>query len=149
MSRVIFSSVCLSADHGGFVLQQQLFQWLRQSGVRVMHLGPTLLDPEDDYPHYAKSVARRIQQDAHAVGVLACRTGAGMSIVANRFPGVRAVVCRNEEDARLAREHNDANVLVLEGDHVMFEEAQQIFLTFVGTEFAEGRHSHRVDQIDG
>lgn len=141
---MIFTSVVIAADHGGFTLQQELFTWLSAAGVLVQHLGPKELDEDDDYPPYAMAVAESVQNTPLQVGVLLCRSGAGMTIVANRYKGVRAVVCRNEADARVAREHNDANVLVLEGDHVSFEEAQAIFLSFVGTKFAGGRHERRL-----
>lgn len=144
----IFSSVCLAADHGGFEIQEDLFSWLTDSGVEVHHLGPRRMDKDDDYPPYAQAVAESVQNHERRVGVLLCRTGAGMAIVANRFPGVRAVVCRTEADARLAREHNDANVLVLEGDHVTPETARELFLTFVGTPFAGGRHERRLQQFE-
>jgi len=144
----IFSSVCVAADHGGFEIQELLFAWLTDSGVVVHHLGPRKFDEDDDYPTYAQAVAESVQNHERRVGVLACRSGAGMAIVANRFPGVRAVVCRTVEDACLAREHNDANVLVLEGDHVSWEVAREIFLTFVGTSFAGGRHERRLQQFE-
>jgi ribose 5-phosphate isomerase B len=145
---MIFSSIALAADHGGFELQQQLYDWLTDAGVSVQHLGPKFLDEDDDYPLYAMAVAESVQNKPFQAGILVCRTGAGMAIVANRYKGIRAVVCRTEEDASLAREHNDANVLVLEGDRVDFEQAQAIILSFVGTEFGGGRHERRLGMFE-
>lgn len=145
---MIFTSIAIAADHGGFELQQQLYAWLVDAEVAVQHYGPKFLDEEDDYPLYAMAVAESVQSKPLQAGVLICRSGAGMAIVANRYKGVRAVVCRSEEDAALAREHNDANVLVLEGDHVSFEQAQAILLSFVGTEFGGGRHERRLNMFE-
>ena len=117
--------VIIGSDHGGFQLKQQLVTWLAQQGVAVEDVGAQELDPEDDYPVFAQRVGQRLTQrngadspstsssgssiaPPPAWGVLLCRTGAGMTIVANRFPAVRAVVCRNVVDAQLARAHNNA-----------------------------------------
>lgn len=144
-------------DHGGFDVKEELISWLEGSdlGLTFEDLGAFALDPQDDYPVYGQEVARRISEtpdefdvDPLAFGVLLCRTGAGMSIVANRFRGVRAVVCRNLEDARLARAHNNANIMVLEGDYLGAEAAKQMILSFTSTPFDAGRHRVRLQMIE-
>jgi RpiB/LacA/LacB family sugar-phosphate isomerase len=148
----------LGTDHGGFAIKAILRPWLEelagQAGGEVRDFGAKRLKPDDDYPEFAQPVARRVNQAAEAVdhdptvwGVLLCRSGAGMAIVANRFPHNRAVVCRSVEDARHAREHNNANIVVLEGDYVTDAEAKAIVQTFFGTKFGGGRHARRLRQI--
>src|SRR5690606_19425926 len=86
--------------------------------------------------------------DPFTLGLLLCRTGGGMAIVANRFPFVRAVVCRTKDDVIHAREHNNANVLVLEGEYISVDEAKEFIRTFLATPFGEGRHTRRVVEIE-
>ena len=152
--------IYIGSDHGGWQVKQELVPWLREQYPAVEDMGAQELNPEDDYPVFAQRVGERVShaalslgltpasaQNPETVGILLCRSGAGMTIVANRFPLVRAVVCRNQDDARLAREHNNANIVVLEGDHVSIEEAKSIISSFLETEFAGGRHARRLEQI--
>ncbi|MCD8484931.1 RpiB/LacA/LacB family sugar-phosphate isomerase [Candidatus Woesebacteria bacterium] len=155
--------VFLGADHGGFAIKEALRLWLKSHATEltvssVTDCGAHELDPSDDYPQFGAAVAREIstavenQSESEVanpttIGILVCRTGGGMAIMANRFPQVRAVVCRNEADVIHAREHNNANVLVLEGDHVKEAEAQHLVQVFLQTEFGAGRHSRRVAQL--
>lgn len=150
-------NIWIGSDHGGFALKQELFPWLQsQFGdeATVADIGAEVLDMDDDYPAYAVAVARAVQdsvadrEELQRWGILICRSGSGMAIVANRFHGVRAVVCRTTDDVKHAREHNNANILVLEGDHLSAPEAQNLVLEFSQTAFGGGRHSRRVIQID-
>lgn len=146
----------LGTDHGGFNLKEDIFAWLSDTypNLDLTDHGAHELDLDDDYSQYGLMVAEAIDeqkevfdQNPTVMGVLLCRTGAGMAILANRFPGVRAVVCRNVADAQHARAHNNANVLVLEGDHVQASEAHEILKIFLQTEFEGGRHIRRIENF--
>jgi len=146
--------IYIGSDHGGFELKQLLIEWARQKDLSITDCGAVELNPEDDYPEFALRVSQPISDQAEAptqnptvMGILLCRTGAGMTMVANRFSAVRAVICRNPEEAKLARGHNNANVLVLEGDHLSPDSAREIAEIFFTTEFEGGRHARRMDQI--
>lgn len=146
--------IYIGADHGGFALKQALVSWLQQLGHEVSDIGPHTLNPDDDYPTFAMQVAVKLQEwaepvirDPQYVGVLICRQGAGMAIVANKYRGLRAAVCRTVEEARLARAHNNANVLVLEGDVVSLDEAMRLWEVFSTTSFDGGRHQRRLEMF--
>jgi len=137
----------IGADHAGFELKQRLVEELRALGYEPLDLGTD--GPESaDYPDYAHQVASRVEHHDARRGVLLCGTGLGMSYAANRHPGVRAAVAWTPEIARLAREHNDANVLILPARFVSEAEGVDILKTWLGTEFAGGRHSRRVEKIE-
>jgi ribose 5-phosphate isomerase B len=137
----------IGADHAGFQLKQRLVQELRALGYEPLDLG-THSSESADYPDFAHDVASKVERHAATRGVLLCGTGLGMSYAANRHPGVRAAVAWSPEVARLAREHNDANVLILPARFVSDGEAVEILRTWLDTAFAGGRHSRRVDKID-
>ncbi len=137
--------IALASDHAGFELKEAAKNWL--DAEELIDEGTHSTDSAD-YPDYAAKVARDIQEKTADYGVLVCGTGIGMSIAANRFKGVRAALCRSPEDARLAREHNDANVLVLGGRVTVEGEAKKIVETFFSTEFSGGeRHCRRVKEL--
>jgi ribose 5-phosphate isomerase B len=137
----------IGADHAGFELKQRLVEELRALGYDPLDLGTG--GPESvDYPDFAHQVASRVQHHDARRGVLLCGSGLGMSYAANRHPGVRAAVAWSPEIARLAREHNDANVLILPARFLSEAEGVEILKTWLGTEFAGGRHSRRVAKID-
>ncbi len=137
----------IGADHAGFEMKQRLVVALRALGYEPLDLGTD--GPESaDYPDYAHQVASRVERHDARRGVLLCGTGLGMSYAANRHPGVRAAVAWTPEIARLSREHNDANVLVLPARFVSDAEGLEILKTWLDTEFAGGRHSRRVAKID-
>jgi ribose 5-phosphate isomerase B len=137
----------IGADHAGFELKQRLVEELRALGYAPLDLGAH--GPEStDYPDFAHQVASRVEHRDARRGVLLCGTGLGMSYAANRHPGVRAAVAWSPEIARLAREHNDANVLILPARFLSEAEGVEILKTWLETEFAGGRHSRRVAKID-
>lgn len=145
--------IVLGADHGGFTQKQAIRQWLTSQKYDVRDVGAAQLDPEDDYPQFAKAVVKEVLQleesGALAYGMLLCRSGAGMLMAANRFRGVRAAGALTEEQARHARAHNDANVLVLSGDWMDESAMKNVVTVFLTTPFsAEERHQRRIDQID-
>jgi len=141
------SKVLIASDHAGFELKEQLEQALRERGYDVEDLG-TNNEASTDYPDYAHPLAERVSRGDVERGVLLCGTGLGMSYTANRYPHVRAAVAWNAEVARLAREHNDANVLVLPARFVSPEQGLEILTTWLDTEFAGGRHARRVEKIE-
>lgn len=140
-------TIPIGADHAGFELKNRLVQTLRDLGYSPEDLGTTSSE-STDYPDYAHQVADRVSRGTAARGILLCGTGLGMSYAANRHHGVRAAVAWTPEIARLAREHNDANVLVLPARFVGEAEGIEILKTWLDTPFAGGRHSRRIAKID-
>jgi ribose 5-phosphate isomerase B len=138
--------IAIGADHGGVDLKDDLVVWLRQRGEEVTDVGTTGPDSVD-YPDYGRKVAERVSRGEAACGVLMCTNGIGMAIVANKFPGVRAALVSDATAARMAREHNDANVLVLGGGMTGKFHARELLRIFLETPFAGGRHQRRVDKI--
>jgi len=143
MSRNIF----LGSDHAGFALKAVLAAHLSEAGHQVTDLGPA--DAQRvDYPQFAKLVCEQVLDTPGALGILICGTGLGMSMSANRMAGIRAAVCVNEYLARMARMHNNANVLCL-GERVIGQGlAIAITDVFLATDFEGGRHQRRVDLIE-
>jgi ribose 5-phosphate isomerase B len=137
----------IGADHAGYALKERLVSELRRLGYEPLDLG-THSAESTDYPDYAHEVAARVEHHDAERGVLLCGTGLGMSYAANRHPGVRAAVAWTPEVARLAREHNDANVLILPARFVSPEDGVEILRTWLATDFAGGRHARRVAKID-
>jgi ribose 5-phosphate isomerase B len=139
--------VALGADHAGFELKQRLARVLAEAGHEVVDLG-TDSAASVDYPDFAAAVARAVAGGRAERGVLVCGTGVGMAIGANRVPGVRAVAADGLYVARLARSHNDANVLALGARVVAAEHAEAILAVFLSTPFEGGRHQRRVAKLD-
>jgi ribose 5-phosphate isomerase B len=139
-------AVAIASDHAGLSLKEALVAHLRARGLAVDDLGPH--DAASvDYPAFARPLAEAVAQGRYERGVLVCGTGMGMSIAANKVPGVRAALCTSELVARMARAHNDANVLCL-GERVTGPGlALAIADAFLDTPFEGGRHQRRVDQI--
>ena len=138
--------IAIASDHAGFELKRILAEGLSRMGYDVLNLGTDGPDSVD-YPEFGQALARAIQDGRADRGVLICGTGIGIAMAANRFSGVRAAVCHNETSARLAREHNDSNVLAL-GARLLGEEvAKDCLRTFLTTDFAGGRHARRVHMI--
>lgn len=150
-------TVFLGADHGGFDLKEKTKQWLEEWGYKTEDMGAFRLDPADDYPPFAIKVAMAVAgmnsqdqaaADQDAVGVLFCRSGAGMSIAANKIDGIRAVNASAMHMIKHAREHDDVNVLCLQGDWLEPAQARHLLLAFLNTEFSGSeRHSRRLAQI--
>lgn len=138
--------VALGADHAGVQLKDAVRTLLESRGIAVTDLGTTGTDSVD-YPDYAAAVAGTVTSGAADLGVLVCGTGIGMAIAANKFDGVRAAPVVDLESARLAREHNDANILALGARVTPPETALAIVETFLDTPFAGGRHERRIQKI--
>jgi ribose 5-phosphate isomerase B len=139
--------ILLASDHAGFALKEVLEAELRTLGYDVEDLGPGS-DDSTDYADYAHPLAARVSSGEAERGVLLCGTGLGMSYTANRYPHVRAAVAWTPEVAALAREHNDANVLVLPARFVGTDEGKAILKAWLDTPFAGGRHARRVAKIE-
>jgi ribose 5-phosphate isomerase B len=142
----VVSTVALGADHAGFELKEALKSWLIERGCQVLDFGAHSTESVD-YPDYAAQVAGAVADRKVERGVLICGTGIGMSMVANKVPGVRAAVCPDLYTARMSREHNDANVLALGARLLGHDAAIEILALWLDTAFAGGRHQRRVDKI--
>ena len=141
------TTILIASDHAGFSLKEALEAELRALGYGVDDLGPDS-GSSVDYADYAHPLARRISEGEAERGILMCGTGLGMSYTANRYPHVRAAVAWTPAIAALAREHNDANVLVLPARFVGVEEGRAILRAWLDTPFAGGRHARRVEKIE-
>jgi ribose 5-phosphate isomerase B len=141
------SPILIASDHAGFALKEALEAELQSLGYAVEDLGPAS-DASTDYADYAHPLAERVSSGEAERGVLLCGTGLGMSYTANRYPHVRAAVAWTPEVAALAREHNDANVLVLPARFVGTEEGKAILKAWLDTPFAGGRHARRIAKIE-
>jgi ribose 5-phosphate isomerase B len=137
-------NILIASDHAGFELKSSLKQYLQDSGYRVEDLGASD-DNRVDYPDYAHKLCEKLS--AQDVGILICGSGIGMSIAANRYKHVRAALCFNTEYAKLARMHNDANVLVLGARFTKSPEAIDMVKIFLNTQFEGDRHQQRVDKL--
>ncbi|HEX3236220.1 MAG TPA: ribose 5-phosphate isomerase B [Gemmatimonadales bacterium] len=137
----------IGSDHAGFPLKQRLVAELRALGYEPLDLGTDSAESVD-YPDFAHEVAARVEHQEARRGVLLCGTGLGMSYAANRHSGVRAAVAWSLDVARLARQHNDANVLILPARYVSEPEGVAILRTWLDTDFEGGRHGRRVAKID-
>ncbi len=139
-------NIYIASDHAGFELKNYLVQQLKDA-FSVVNLGTESSDSVD-YPDYAKSLSKSVLADQNSIGILMCGSGIGMSISANRFKGIRAALVWNEEVAKLSRQHNNSNVLVLPARFMTKEEALKIVQSWLQTEFEGGRHENRVQKIE-
>ena len=138
--------VALVADHAGLELKNSLKGLLDEQGFETVDLGPETADPVD-YPDMAEKLAAALKEGRAQFGVMTCGSGIGIAMAANRYPWIRAAMCYDVTTARLAREHNDANVLALGARLIGLEVARDCLLTFLNTPFAAGRHARRVAKM--
>lgn len=138
--------IAIGSDHGGVELKDYLVGFLCSRGVEVRDFG-TQGRESVDYPDFGREVSLRVARGEAERGILICTSGIGMSIAANKFPGVRAALVVDLDSARTSREHNDANILVLSGAKTKKPAAQEIVETWLETPFAGGRHQRRVEKI--
>lgn len=140
--------VYIATDHGGYELKETLKNWLKENGYEVQDLGAYTLDPQDDYPDFIIPLARKVAQESGSLGIISGRSGNGEAMTANKIKGVRATVCINEEMARKAKEHNNANILSLGADYMSVDEAKNVVKAFLETPFSEDeRHIRRIEKI--
>ena len=139
-------TIAIAVDHGGFSLKETAISSVPAAGLEVMDLG-TFDEESVDYPDFAEKLVSAIGRGEAGRGILICGTGIGISIAANRHPGIRAALCYDEETATLARQHNDANVLCMGGRKTTPETARRIIEIFLSTPFEGGRHARRVAKL--
>ncbi|MBE9547164.1 MAG: ribose 5-phosphate isomerase B [Proteobacteria bacterium] len=137
--------IIIGSDHAGFPLKENVKIFLEED-MEVLdvdtHNGESV-----DYPDFGAKVAEKVSSGEFARGILVCGSGVGMTIVANKFPNVRAILCLDSETSLMSRKHNDTNVLVLAGRRTDIETAKTIVKTWLETEFEGGRHNRRLDKI--
>ena len=138
--------IALAADHAGYLLKDDLAVWLRETGHEVTDLGTN--GPESvDYPQFGAKLAAEIESGRAERGIAVCGSGIGISIAVNREPACRCARVDDPLSARLAREHNDANVLAMGARLIGNDMARECVIAFLGTDFAGGRHQRRVEQL--
>ena len=138
--------IAIGCDHGGVKLKEEIKKYLEEKEIQYKDLG-CMSEERVDYPNIAKEVAKEVQAKNCEKGILICRSGIGMSIVANKFKGIRCVLCYDEFTAKYSRLHNDGNVLALGADAVSSNEAICILRMWLATEFEGGRHQERINLI--
>jgi ribose 5-phosphate isomerase B len=138
--------IAFGCDHAGSLLKMALMEAAQAFDHYVLDLG-THSTESVDYPDFAHKVVDALKTEQASLGVLVCGTGIGMSMAANRHPGIRAAVCHTELEARLAREHNNANILCVGGRILGIDQAKSCLAAFVSSHFVGGRHSQRVTKI--
>jgi ribose 5-phosphate isomerase B len=138
--------IVIGSDHGGLELKEEIRGMLLERGISCRDLG-TCNGDSVDYPDFGQLVARQVSEGSAQLGILVCGTGIGMSIVANKFPGVRAALATDVFMATMAKEHNNANILVLGGRVIEHATARAMVTAWLETEFAGGRHQARLDKI--
>ncbi|KAF0221675.1 MAG: ribose 5-phosphate isomerase [Geobacteraceae bacterium] len=138
--------IALASDHGGLLLKEAVKELLRERGIPFEDCGTENGDSVD-YPDYGEKVARKVAAGAVEKGILFCGTGIGMSIVANKFPHVRAALVTDPFMARMAKEHNNANILVLGGRVLDEHQAREMVATWLDATYEGGRHQGRLDKI--
>jgi ribose 5-phosphate isomerase B len=139
--------LAIASDHAGFELKESIIEFLRHKGVELEDFGPVNSDSVD-YPDYGISIARAIQEKKIDRGIVICGTGVGMSIVVNRFPGIRGTLCSDLYTSKMCREHNDSNILIMGGRVIGKGLAEEIVDTWLNTPFEGGRHQKRLDKIE-
>ena len=140
------NEILIASDHAGYKLKKMLIEEL-QGEIKFEDLG-TFSENSVDYPDYAKKLSKKISFKKDMVGILICGSGIGMSMVANRFKNVRAALCMNNKMSMLARQHNNANILVLGSRLISEQEAIKCLLVFLKTNYEGGRHQARLDKLN-
>ncbi len=138
--------LAIGCDHAGLSLKNVIVSILDQQNIELKDLG-TNSEESCDYPDYGERVSEAVSNGTVDRGILVCGTGIGMSIVANKFPGVRAALCSEDYSAKMSRLHNDSNMLVLPGRIISEETAKEIIKIWLETDFEGGRHQRRLDKI--
>ncbi|MFH1186614.1 MAG: ribose-5-phosphate isomerase [Candidatus Levyibacteriota bacterium] len=140
--------IYLATDHGAFDLKEKLKEYLKDEGFEIEDCGAFTFDKNDDYPDFIKIAAEKVVQNPGSFAVVLGKSGQGEQIAANKIKGVRAALGFNRDNIRLAREHNNANVLSLGSDFVSLEDAKELIKLFVNTPFTnEERHIRRINKI--
>lgn len=138
--------IAIGSDHGGYELKEELKKYLEEEGLEYKDYGAFSTD-RVDYPLIAREVSKAVATNECEKGILICRSGYGMAMVANKFKGVRSAPCFCTRAAQFSRLHNNTNVLSLGADYVTVDEAKEILKTWLNTEFEGGRHQERLDLV--
>ncbi len=139
--------IAIGADHAGFELKQHLLKFFNDKDIIFNDKGCFSID-RVDYPDFGHAVANAVLNNEVIFGILLCGSGNGINMTANKHKGIRAALCWNEEITKLARQHNDANILVLPARYISVEEAQKCVTIFLSEQFEAGRHKDRIEKID-
>ena len=139
--------IAIGSDHGGFKLKEEIKKYLDEKEIPYKDFG-SYSENRVDYPNIAKEVSKAVQSNECDKGILICRSGYGMAMVANKFKGIRSAPCFQEEAAKYSRMHNNTNVLALGADYVTVDEAICILKVWLATEFEGGRHEERLKIIE-
>ena len=139
-------TLVLASDHAGYDLKEKIKNYLENNNFNIRDLGPFNEDSVD-YPDYGDILGKFILENKNSIGIAICGSGIGISIALNRIAGIRAALCNNEEVAKLSRNHNDANVLVLAGRFITLKKSSKIIDVFLKESFEGGRHKRRVDKL--
>jgi ribose 5-phosphate isomerase B len=142
------NTIVIGSDHAGWELKEAIKEQLKGKGYTVDDVSEAAYNAEDDYPVYGARVAKLVAQGTYASGITVCGTGIGASIAANRIRGARAALCFTPEMGRMAKRHNNANVLVLGGRIIQPAEAFMIIDAWLNAHFEGGRHQRRIDLLD-
>ena len=138
--------IAIGSDHAGFELKEKVVNWLESRKANFKDFG-TFTAESVDYPDFAHAVAGEVEKGNYDLGILICGTGIGVNMTANKHQGIRSALCWNKDVVKLAKSHNDANVICLPGRLITIEEAIEILDIFFNTEFEGGRHKRRIDKI--
>jgi ribose 5-phosphate isomerase B len=138
--------IAVGCDHAGYLTKESIKNFLEDANHKVWDFG-TYSEESVDYPDFAHPLAKSIEAGEYEFGFLFCGSGNGVNIVANKYQGIRSALCWNDEIARLARQHNNANICAIPARFVDLHEAKQIVKIFLESEFEDGRHSRRVNKI--
>ena len=146
MQGEIQKTLVLASDHAGYDLKENIKTYLESNNFNIKDLGPFNEDSVD-YPDYGNMLGKFILENKNSIGIAICGSGIGISIALNRILGIRAALCSNEEIAKLSRNHNDANVLVLAGRFMNLKKSSSIIDIFLKESFEGGRHERRVNKL--
>lgn len=146
MNNLEGKTIALASDHAGYDKKQVIIKYLEEKGIKYFDFG-CYSNESIDYPEFAHAIGEAIDKGDYEIGITCCGSGQGISIVANKHPNVRSALCWNAEIAKLAKEHNNANICALPGRFVSDEEAIAIVDAYLNAEFEGGRHARRIAQI--
>ena len=138
--------IAIGADHGGYKLKEEIKKYLEEKQIEFVDFG-TDSEERVDYPVIAKDVCKSVQNKQADFGIVICKTGYGMSIVANKYKGIRCAACYSEQSAKFAKLHNDINIVALGAEYISVNDAICIIRMILATEFEGGRHNERLNLI--
>ena len=138
--------IAIGSDHAGYELKTKVVRWLEQKVQTLKDLG-TDSEESVDYPDFAHAVSGEVEKGNYDLGILICGSGIGVDMTANKHQGIRSALCWKKEISKLAKSHNNANVICLPGRFITFDEAKEILDTFFNTKFEGGRHDRRISKI--